>query len=200
MAAPDVVCQPCGSALGAPTKECSTAHKTLFLPKNGSRGAPTSVTRGRNGRRSPHSKHLTSTAQPRSRRIATSLRPSATAGGRERFSRAVVAPHRAVTSVRCAGSAAPRCGSRRTCPTAARCSASSSPRASTGSRPSARCSPRPARAPSCGARQCPRHRRDVCSTACYRRQLDGGRPQRDVDGTAGDVVSTQLIDLRTGAR
>ena len=33
MASPDVVCQPCGSALGAPTKECSTAHKTLFLPQ-----------------------------------------------------------------------------------------------------------------------------------------------------------------------
>ena len=95
MAAPDVVCQPCGSALGAPTKECSTAHKTLFLPKNGSRGAPTSVTRGRNGRRSPHSKHLTSTAQPLSRRIATS-RPCAGAAV-EKFSRAVVAPHRAVT-------------------------------------------------------------------------------------------------------
>ena len=75
MASPDVVCQPCGSALGAPTKECSTAHKTLFLPKNGGRDAPTSVTRGRNGFRSRSSKVLTSTAQPLSRCIATS-RPS----------------------------------------------------------------------------------------------------------------------------
>ena len=39
MASPDVVCQPCGSALGAPTKECSTAHKTLFLPRNWQSGS-----------------------------------------------------------------------------------------------------------------------------------------------------------------
>ena len=89
-----------------------------------------------NDRRSCSRKPLTSTAQPLSRRIATS-RPSAGAAV-EKFSRAVVAPHRAVTTVRCAGSAAPRCGSRRTCPTAARCSASSSPSAYASVRQSVR--------------------------------------------------------------
>ena len=45
MASPDVVCQPCGSALGAPTKECSTAHKNT-VPAEGmaSRDAPTRIT------------------------------------------------------------------------------------------------------------------------------------------------------------
>ena len=38
MASPDVVCQPCGSALGAPTKECSTAHKHRSCRRNGKSG------------------------------------------------------------------------------------------------------------------------------------------------------------------
>ena len=152
MASPDVVCQPCGSALGAPTKECSTAHKTLFLPRNGSRGAPTSDTRGvmAAGRAV-----VSILLQPRNHgRVASRHRDRPRARRSRKFSRAVVAPHRAVTTVRCAGSAAPRCGSRRTCRTAARCSASSSPRASTGSRISVRCSRRRAKVLSCGARQC----------------------------------------------
>ena len=105
MASPDVVCQPCGSALGAPTKECSTAHKTPVPAEELAVGTRPRGYRMRNGRPSAHRKHLTSTEQPRSLRIATT-RPAGTRQSRN-FSSAVVAPHRAVTTVR-ARDVAPR--------------------------------------------------------------------------------------------
>ena len=90
MASPDVVCQPCGSALGAPTKECSASVCLTLIPSCPGEelavGAPTSDTRGRNGRRSCSRKHLTSPAQPLSRCIATS-RPSAGAAVEKNFTR-----------------------------------------------------------------------------------------------------------------
>ena len=90
-------------------------------------GAPTSDTRGRNG---ADRAAVSILLQPRNRCLVASRHHDRPRARRSRiFSRAVVAPHRAVTTVRCAGLAAPRCGSRRTCRTAARCSASSSPSA-----------------------------------------------------------------------
>ena len=112
MASPDVVCQPCGSALGAPTKECSTAHKTLFLPRNGSRGAPTSDTRGRNG---ADRAAVSILLQPRNRCRAASRQHDRRGTRRSRnFSHAVGTPHRDNTTGRGRGG--------RACPKARRSS------------------------------------------------------------------------------
>ena len=120
MASPDVVCQPCGSALGAPTKECSTAHKTLFLAEEMAVGTRPRGYRMRNGRPSAHRKHLTSLRNVR-RASGRHDCPSERRRSEKNFGGHI--------DRLCAGSAAPRCGSRRTCRTAARCSASSSPSA-----------------------------------------------------------------------
>ena len=89
MASPDVVCQPCGSALGAPTKECSAsvfnAHSQLSAEELGSRSTRECYSRWQWPPKSS-SKHLTSTVQPLSRRIATS-RPAAGAAVEKFFKR-----------------------------------------------------------------------------------------------------------------
>ena len=181
MAAPDVVCQPCGSALGAPTKECSTAHKTVSCGRTGVGERPRvilrCVTTASRAAVGPllhcatfvaHRAVTTVRARdvaPRKILVAT-LTVSVQVRRRQDVAqegparRPPGAAHLYPQARRQRPTVRPSQSferpSTRLPPDSRRHSIRPSPLvctgASTGSRPSVRCSPRPARAPSCGAR------------------------------------------------